>query len=42
MELVLIISDLDKEIRVKVDMLDFTIGEVLLMKCKDKKWRLVA
>ena len=41
-ELVLITSDLNKEIRVEVDMSDFTMGEVLLMKCEDKKWRLVA
>ena len=26
----------------KVDILDYAIGEVLSMKCKDGKWRLVA
>ena len=26
----------------KVDTLDYAIGEVLSMKCKDGKWRLVA
>ena len=28
--------------RVEIDVLDFAIGEVLLMKCENKKWRLVA
>ena len=41
-ELVLVISDLDKEIRVEVDKLDFAIDRVLSMKYKDKKQRLVA
>ena len=41
-ELVLVILDLDKEMRVEVNASDFTIGEVLLMKCKDEKWRPVA
>ena len=41
-ELVLLIPDLDREIRVKADILDFAIEEVLSIKCKDKKWRLVA
>ena len=40
-ELVLVTPDLDREIRVKVDMSDFAIGGVLSMKCKDEKWRLV-
>ena len=42
MKLVLITLDLDKEIRVEIDILDFVIGKVLLMKCKNEKWRLVA
>jgi len=42
MEPVLDILDLDREIRVKVDALDYTTGRVLSVKCKDKKWRLVA
>ena len=42
MEPVLIILDLDKEMRVEADVLDFATGEVLLMKCEDEKWRLVA
>jgi len=27
--------------RVEADTSDFVMGEVLLMKCEDKKWRLV-
>ena len=41
-ELVLVILDLDKKMRVEIDVLDFAIGGVLLMKCENKKWRLVA
>ena len=41
-EPVLVTPDLDKEMRVKADMLDFAIDRVLLMKCEDKRWRLVA
>ena len=40
-EPVLVIPDLDREIRVEADVSDFAIGGVLLMKCEDKKWRLV-
>jgi len=32
MELVLVIPDLDKEIRVEIDVSDFTTGGVLLIK----------
>ena len=28
--------------RVEADVSDFAIGEVLLIKCEDEKWRLVA
>ena len=42
MELVLITLDLDKEIRVETNTLDFAMGEVLLMKCKNEKWRPLA
>ena len=35
------ILDLDKEMQVKVDMLDYVIEGVLLTKCEDGKWRLV-
>jgi len=38
-ELVLAISDLDKEIRIETDTLDYTTGGVLLVKCGDEKWR---
>ena len=41
-EPVLAIPDLDKEIRVEVDTSDYATGGVLLVKCKNKKWRLVA
>ena len=42
MEPVLITLDLDKEIRVEVDMSDFAMGGVLSMKCEDERWRPVA
>ena len=41
-ELILVILNLDKEIRVETDMSNFAIEEVLLMKCKDEKQRPVA
>jgi len=41
-ELVLITVDLDKGMRVEVNVLDFTMGGVLSIKCEDEKWRLVA
>jgi len=41
-ELVLVISDLDKEMRIEADALDFATGGVLSMKHEDKKWRPVA
>jgi len=41
-ELVLVTPDLDKEMRVEVDVSDFATGGVLLMKCEDEKWRPVA
>ena len=39
---VLVVPDLDKEMRVEADISEYTTGEVLLIKCKDKKWRPVA
>ena len=42
MRLVLVASDLDKEIRVKVDASKYAIGEVLLIKYEDEKQRPVA
>ena len=41
-EPVLVTPDLDKEIRVEVDVSDFAMGEVLLMKCEDERQRPVA
>jgi len=41
-ELVLLIPDLDREMRVEADISDFAMNGVLLMKCEDKKWRPVA
>ena len=37
MELVLVIPDLDKKMRVEMDISDFAIGGVLLMKCENEK-----
>jgi len=41
-EPVLVILDLDREMRMETDTSDFAIGEVLSIKCKDKNWRPVA
>jgi len=41
-EPVLVIPDLDKEMRVEVNVSDFAMRGVLSMKCEDKKWRPVA
>ena len=41
-EPVLVTLDLDKEMRVEVDVSDFATGGVLSMKCEDEKWRPVA
>jgi len=41
-KLVLVILDLDREIRVEVDVSDFIMGGVLSMKYEDEKWRPVA
>ena len=40
-ELVLIVPDLDKKMRIKVDASDYVIGEVLSIECEDKRWQLV-
>ena len=42
MEPVLVTPDLDKEMRVEMNASDFAMEEILLMKCEDEKWRLVA
>jgi len=34
---VLVVSDLDKKMRVEADTSEYAIGGVLLMKCKNKK-----
>jgi len=39
---VLAAPDLDKEFRVEADTSNYATGGVLLMKCSDEKWRLVA
>ena len=41
-KLVLTVLDLDKKMRIEVDTSNYTIREVLSIKCKDGKWRLVA
>jgi len=38
-EPVLVIPDIDREMRVEVDASDYATGGVLLIKCKDGKWR---
>ena len=42
LEPVLLTPDLDIEMRVEIDILDFAMGEVLSMKCEDEKQRSVA
>ena len=37
----LVAPDLDRELRVEADASNFAMGEVLSIKCKDGKWRLV-
>jgi len=39
---VLAAPDLDKEMKVEADVLDYATGGMLSMKCKDGWWRLVA
>jgi len=41
-EPVLVIPDLDKEMRVEADASDFAMRGVLSMKCEDERWRPVA
>ena len=41
-ELVLAVPDLNKKMRMEVNTLDYTIGEVLSMECEDGRWRSVA
>jgi len=41
-ELVLAALDLDKKMRMEVDVLDYATGGILSMECKDRIWRPVA
>ena len=41
-ELVLVIPDLDKKMRVETDISDFVTRKILSMKYEDEKWKLVA
>jgi len=41
-ELVLVTSDLDREIRVEADVSYFATDRVLSIKCEDERWRQVA
>ena len=41
-KLVLAAPDLDKKMRMEVDVLDYTMGGMLLIKGEDRLWRLVA
>ena len=41
-ELVLVVPDLDKKMRMEVDASDYATEGVLSMECEDKLWRLVA
>ena len=38
----LVVPDLDKELRVEADASNFATGDVLFIKCEDGKWRPVA
>ena len=38
----LVVPDLDKEMRVEANALEYATGGVLFMKCEDEKWRPVA
>ena len=42
MEPILAIPDIDREMRVEADALDYAMGGILLLKCEDGKWRPVA
>jgi len=41
-EPILAILDINKKMRVEADASDYATGRVLLTKCEDGKWRLVA
>jgi len=39
MESILVAPDLDRKIRMEVNVLDYTMGRVLSMECDDRRWR---
>jgi len=41
-ELILVVLDLDKKMKIEIDTSNYTMEEVLSIKCIDKRWRLVA
>ena len=41
-ELILVALDLDKEMRIEVNALDYIIEGILSIKCEDRRWRPVA
>ena len=41
-ELMLVAPDLNKKMRMEVNMLDYATGEVLSIECEDRRWQLVA
>ena len=38
----MVVPDLDKKMKIKVDKLDYVIRKVLWRECENEKWRLVA
>ncbi len=41
-KLVLVVPDLDKKMRIEIDVSDYATGGILSIEYKDEKWRLVA
>ena len=41
-ELVLVVPDLDKKMRIEIDASDYTTERVLSMECEDGRWQLIA
>jgi len=41
-ESILVAPDLDKKMRIEVDVSDYVTGGILFMEYSDRKWRLVA
>jgi len=42
MEPILVAPDLDRKMRMEVDVSDYAIGKVLSMECSNRRWRPVA